>query len=86
MVLNVNLEATETYFHKNVYTSDVKRATLERLANLFLCFLYIRLVISSTERQHTIISNVHKGLGHDKAMAKTMGKAMALYSGKEFNE
>ena len=42
--------------------------------------------ISSTEQQHTIIRDVHKGLGHDKAMAKAMGKAMALYCGKGFND
>ena len=35
-----------------------------------------RLVISSAERQHTIIIDVHKGLGHDpkaKAMASHCG-------------
>ena len=36
-----------------------------------------RLIISSTEQQHTIISDVHKGLGHDpkaKAMASHCGR------------
>ena len=37
-----------------------------------------RLDTSSTERQHTIISDVHKGLGHDP---KT--KAMASYCGRD---
>ena len=41
IVLNVSFEATETYFHKNVYTSDVKKRTFERLARLFLCFMDI---------------------------------------------
>ena len=85
-VLNFSFEATETYFHKNVYTSDVKKPTFGRPANLFLCFghlmyIKVRLVISSTERQHAIISDVHKGLGHDSKTAK----AMALYCGKGFN-
>ena len=36
-----------------------------------------RLVISSTKQQHTIISDVYKGLGHDpkaKAMASHCGR------------
>ena len=33
-----------------------------------------RLVVSSTEWQHTIISDVHKGLGHD-----LKAKAMSLH-------
>ena len=37
-----------------------------------------RLAISSTEQQHTIISDVHKGLGHDPK-----AKAMASHCGKE---
>ena len=46
-----------------------------------LMYINARLVISSTERQHTIISDVHKGSGHDSKTAK----AMALYYGKGFN-
>ena len=37
-----------------------------------------RLVISSTERQHSIISNVHKRLGHD-----AKAKAMAWHRGRD---
>ena len=46
-----------------------------------LMYIKARLVISSTERQHAIISDVHKGLGHDSKTAK----AMTLYCGKGFN-
>ena len=41
-------------------------------------YINARLVISSTEQQHTIISDVHKGSGHDSKTAK----AMTLYYGK----
>ena len=44
-------------------------------------YINARLVISSTECQHTIISDVNKGLGHDSKTAK----AVALYYGKGFN-
>ena len=37
-----------------------------------------KLVISSTERQHTIISDVYKGLGHDPK-----AKAMILHCGRD---
>ena len=37
-----------------------------------------RLVISSTDRQHTIISDDHKGLGHD-----SKAKAIALHCGRD---
>ena len=36
------------------------------------------MVVSSTKGQHTIISDVHKGLGHD-----TKAKAMALHYGRD---
>ena len=72
--------------HHHWVLASFKRASFERLVNLFLCFIYLSLVISSTEQQHTIISDVHKGLGHDKAMAKAMGKVMALHCGKGFND
>ena len=45
-----------------------------------LMYINTRLVISSTERQHAIISDIHKGLQHDSKTAK----AMALYYGKGF--
>ena len=45
-----------------------------------LMYINTRLVISFTERQHTIISDIHKGLQHDSKTAK----AMALYYGKGF--
>ena len=35
-----------------------------------LMYIKARLVISSTERQHAIISDVHKGLGHDSRPLK----------------
>ena len=43
-----------------------------------LIFSNTRLVISSAERQHTIISDVHKRLGHDPKV-----KAMAWHRGRD---
>ena len=43
-----------------------------------LMYQNTRLVISFTERQHTIISDVHKGLGHDPK-----SKAMVLHCGRD---
>ena len=84
-------EATETYLNKNIYPSCIigdkgKKANFRkhRKPSTMLYEQLIhknpRLVISSTERQHTIISDVHKGLGHDpkaKAIASHGGKVSA---------
>ena len=48
---------------------------------MYIMYINTRLVISSTERQHAIISDVYKGLGHD-----SKAKAITLYCGKGFND
>ena len=64
-------EIIETYLHKNVYLSDImgdegKKANFLKGCKPFpmlhgeLMHNNTRLVISSTERQHTIISDNHK--------------------------
>ena len=88
MAHHVSFEAIEAYSHKNIYPSYImgdrgKKANFRKACKSFsilhrqLMYNNTRLVISSTERQHTIISDVHKGLGHDlkaKAMASHCGR------------
>ena len=88
MVHHVSFEPIETYLHKNVYPSDIMRdkgqkANFRKAFKSFsmlhgqLMYNNTSLVISSTERQHSIISNVHKGLAHEpraRAMASHCGR------------
>ena len=71
MAHHVSFEAIEAYLHKNVYPSDVmgdkgKKANFSKGCKPFsmlhgeLMHNNTRLVISSTERQHTIIGDIHK--------------------------
>ena len=88
MAHHVSFEATETYLHKNAYPSDImgdcgKKPTFERLENLPGQLIYnnTRLVIASTERQHTILNNVYNGLGHlpkAKTMASHYGRGLTI--------
>ena len=41
---------------------------------MYITYINTRLVISSTERQHTIISDIHKGLGQDSTIQKISNK------------
>ena len=80
---HISFEAIETYLHKNIYPSYImgdkgKKASFRKACKPFsmlhgqLIYCNTKLVISSAERQHSIISDVHKGLGHDptaRAMA-----------------
>ena len=85
MAYHVSFEAIETHLHKNIYPSHVmgdkdKKASFRKASKPFstlhlqLMYSNTGLVISSTERQHTIGSKVRKGLGHD-----SKAKAMASY-------
>ena len=76
MAHHVSFEAIETYLHKNIYPYYImgdkgKKANFQKTCKPFfmlhgqLMFNNTRMVISSTERQHTKIGDVHKGLGHD---------------------
>ena len=82
MAHHVSFETIKTYLHKNIYPSAKlgdrgKKANFQKASKPYsilhgqLMHNNTRLVISSTERQHTIISDIHKGLGHDPK-AKTM--------------
>ena len=87
MVQHGSFDAIETYL-QNIYASYImgdkgKKVNFRKACKLFpmlhgqLIYSNTWLVISSTERQHTIISDVHKGLGHDpkaKAMASHCGR------------
>ena len=80
---HISFEAIETYLHKNIYPSYImgdkgKKVSFRKACKPFsmlhgqLIYCNTKLVISSAERQHSIISDVHKGLGHDptaRAMA-----------------
>ena len=92
MAHHVSFEAIETYLHKNIYPSSImrdkgKKANFPKACKPFsmlhgqLTYNNTRLVISSTERQHTIITDVRKGLGHN-----LKAKAMASHCGKRFND
>ena len=85
----VKFEENETYLHKSVYLSNImgrkgKKANFRKACKTFSMFhgqlMYnnTRLFISSTEQQHIIISDIHKGLGHD-----TKAKAMASHCGTD---
>ena len=86
---HVSFKAIETYLHKNIVyplyimgnkgkkASFRKACTSISMLHGQLMYRNTRLVISSTERQHTIISDVHKGLRHDpkaKVMASHCGR------------
>ena len=82
MAHHVSFETIKTYLHKNIYPSAKlgdrgKKANFQKASKPYsilhgqLMHNNTRLVISSTKRQHTIISDIHKGLGHDPK-AKTM--------------
>ena len=88
MAHHVSFEVIETYLHKNNYPSYIignksKKANFRKTCKSFhmlhgqLIYSNTRLVISSTERQDTIINNIHKGLEHVlkvKAMASHCGR------------
>ena len=85
MVHQVSFEAFEIYVHKNVSSFDItedeaKKTIFQKVCNLLtilhgqMVYKNTSLVISSTERQHYIISDTHKGLGHD-----TKAKALASH-------
>ena len=76
MAHHVSFEAIETYLQKKPLPSHIlgdkgKKANFRKPCKLFstlhgqLMYNKTRLFISITELQHTIISDVHKGLGHD---------------------
>ena len=63
MAHHVSFEAVETYLHENVYSSDIigdkgKKANFSKDCKPF-SMENTRLVISSTERQRIIISDIH---------------------------
>ena len=86
MAHHVSFEAIEmySYLYKNIYplyimgnkgkTNKFRKAGKPfSLLHWQLMYSNTRLVISSTEQQHTIISDVQKGLGHDpKAIATAL--------------
>ena len=85
MAYHVSFKTIETHLHKNIYPSHVmgdkgKKASFRKASKPFstlhwqLTYSNTGLVISSTERQHTIGSKARKGLGHD-----SKAKAMASY-------
>ena len=89
MAHHVSFEAIETYLHKNIYPSYImgskgKKANFRKACKTFsmlhgqLIYNNKKLVISSAERQHTIISDLHKWLGHDPK-----GKAMVSHYGRD---
>ena len=89
MVHQVSFEAFEIYVHKNVSSFDItedegKKTIFQKVCNLLtilhgqMVYKNTSLVISSTERQHYIISDTHKGLGHD-----TKAKALASHWGRD---
>ena len=64
MAHHVSFEAVETYLHKNVYSSDIigdkgKKANFSKDRKRF-SMENTRLVISYTERQRIIISDIHR--------------------------
>ena len=89
MVHQVSFEALETYVHKNISSFDItedesKKTIFQKVCNLLtilhgqMVYKNTSLVICSTERQHYIISDTHKGLGHD-----TKAKALASHWGRD---
>ena len=89
MAHHVSFEAIETYLHKNIYPSYImrnkgKKANFWKACKTFsmlhgqLMYNNKKLVISSTEQRHTIISNLYKWLGHDPK-----GKAMVSHYGRD---
>ena len=84
----VSFEAVGRCIYKNVYQSYImgdkgKKANFRKACKLFselhgqLMYNNTRLDTSCAERQHAIISDVHRGLGHDpkaKAVASHCGR------------
>ena len=85
-ICHVSFDGIETYLHRNMGDKG-KKANFRKACQPFLMLQgqlmcnNTRLVIFSTERQHTIISDVHNVLGHDskaKAMASHCGRVSVI--------